>query len=426
VAWDVDDPTTESINVTPISPAGKIGATASVVSGWAGTGSPALVTTPTGDLRIFFGGTRTTNAGEDLFGMITATSDSSGTTWGPFVNTDRRTQDFGYARVAGATFAGDTPLTTWYDADQTIVHRGLDPAVEAERFTEGTGGACCAILQNIATDTESGAVVAAWCQFNNAPDGIFAQGVDPATGKPIPPVGFMPGSATNFQGQQIHSCEVTQRTPLAARVGPGGGIYTATTTGYPETSKVLVWRIGNETSVTVADRSRKRESLKLPQLAADRNGRLWVGWIDSLGRVLVRRSNRAATVWGATVKARPPKDTVSGYALDLSAQAGKVDVIARFGSVANLQAYHRQLLPGLTLKASPTSIGRGGRRVSFRVTDAGDPVNNATVKATGESATTNANGVAKLRLGPFSRARSVTGKATKTGYVAAKARVKVR
>src|SRR5215212_3189258 len=54
VAWDVDDPTTESINVTSISPAGKIGATASVVSGWAGTGSPALVTTPTGDLRIFF------------------------------------------------------------------------------------------------------------------------------------------------------------------------------------------------------------------------------------------------------------------------------------------------------------------------------------------------------------------------------------
>jgi len=67
-------------------------------------------------------------------------------------------------------------------------------------------------------------------------------------------------------------------------------------------------------------------------------------------------------VWGAPVVVTPPKGTVSGFALDLSAQAGVVDAIARFGSVADLQACHTQISPGLTLAAAPASLGRAGGR----------------------------------------------------------------
>jgi hypothetical protein len=422
VAWNVDDSgTAQSIHVTPISPAGKVGAAADVVSGWAGAGSPALVARPNGGLRIFFGGIHSTSAGDPLVGMILAASDPSGTAWNGDENIDARTDDYGYGRVPGATLAsGGTSLVTWYDVDQTVVLE-LNPDA-FHRFVDASGGACCAILQNIATDSSSGAVVAGWCQFDHAPNGIWLQPVNAGTGAPGGPPVRMPGTVTTFNGTEIHSCEVTQRTPLAAR--SGGGIFTASTAGYPSTSSVLVWRFGASSSVTVG--AAKGESLKVPQLAAAPDGRLWVGWLDSKGDVHLRRSNRAVTVWGAEVVVAPPKGTVSAFALDLSAQASNVDVLARFQSLSDLQVFHTQAEPGLSLSASPTSLSRKGATVTFRVTDAGDPVKGAKVKFAGASATTSAKGVAKLAAGPFRRAGKSSAKATKDGYVAGKAKLRVR
>lgn len=424
VAWNVDNPdNTESLNLTNIAPNGTISAPSPIVSGWAGVGSPGLAVDVPGVLRVFFGGSRTTNQGEDLFGMITAQSSTGGQSWELFLNTDDRTQDFGYGRVPGVTFtSSDVALTTWYDVSQTVVHFGTDRGDPVHVFADGTGGACCAILQNIAYEAASDTAIVAWCQFDNAPDGVFAQGVDPHSGAPSGPALLMPGSQTTYQGQPIHSCEVTQRQPLAVRAG--GGIYTTATAGYPSTPRVLVWRIGDATSATVANS--KGQSLKVPQLAADPNGRLWVGWIDQQGRVTVRRSNTTATIWGAPVVVKPPKGTVSGFALDLSAQAGVADVIARFGSVSDLQAFHTQVLPGLTLAAAPASIGRAGAKVTFRVSDAGDPVKGATVKVAGKSATTSAKGTARIALGPFRRKAKLDAAATKPGYVAGNTKVRVK
>jgi hypothetical protein len=100
VAWQVDNADhSQSLNVTSIAAGGTIGATSPIVSNSAGVDSPALVTTPGGGLRVFFGGSRSTTQGEALFGMITATSDAGGSAWGEFVNSDDRTDDFGYGRV---------------------------------------------------------------------------------------------------------------------------------------------------------------------------------------------------------------------------------------------------------------------------------------------------------------------------------------
>ena len=74
--------------------------------------------------------------------------------------------------------------------------------------------------------------------------------------------------------------------------------------------------------------------------------------------------------------------------------------------------------------------GEGGirreGRVEFTVSDAGDPVPGALVKIDGRTDTTNAEGVAAIRLGPYNRARRLTATATKAGYTRGKTTVRVR
>jgi hypothetical protein len=72
------------------------------------------------------------------------------------------------------------------------------------------------------------------------------------------------------------------------------------------------------------------------------------------------------------------------------------------------------MLPGLTLAANVSSLPARSRKVTFTVTDAGDPVKGATVKAAGRSDTTDSKGHATLTLKGKASAR-----ATARGYEAA-------
>jgi hypothetical protein len=65
------------IRHTVISPAGAIGATNTIVSGWSHLQNPALVAVP-GSIRAFFGGIRTTDPSETLLELNTAFSGDGG------------------------------------------------------------------------------------------------------------------------------------------------------------------------------------------------------------------------------------------------------------------------------------------------------------------------------------------------------------
>jgi uncharacterized membrane protein len=81
-----------------------------------------------------------------------------------------------------------------------------------------------------------------------------------------------------------------------------------------------------------------------------------------------------------------------------------------------LATWHRQVLPGLTLKCSAKRTG-----ATCRVTDAGAPVAGATVKIGAKSVKTAGSGVASFSLAKGSYSAS----AAKAGYAPAKTRVKV-
>jgi hypothetical protein len=185
-----------------------------------------------------------------------------------------------------------------------------------------------------------------------------------------------------------------------------------------------VYTITGTTSAVVA---RKRGGGPVT-VAADDAGRLWAVWDDRGGvsaSIHARRSNRAATVWGAEVVAKRPGGTLQAYRLDASAIGGKLDVLGVFnlGTSSDAATFHRRLRPGLTLTADRRRLPSGrSSTVTFTVLDAGDPVDDARVKAGGASGRTDRRGRVKLRL----PGRAVRVRATAAGYVADALRLRAR
>ena len=103
-------------------------------------------------------------------------------------------------------------------------------------------------------------------------------------------------------------------------------------------------------------------------IAAAPAGRLWVFWKDG-GTVFARRSNKAATKFGATRSIRAPGGSATSiFNLAGEGSRGPLDLLAladpSSGPLAN---YHQRILPGLTLKATHKKNGK----TAFKVTDAG-------------------------------------------------------
>src|SRR4051812_38932685 len=73
-------PNTEDLLHTAISPAGKIGATTPIQTGWTGFTNAAVVVDP-GGLRVFWGGFRTTDTTDPQREINTALSTDGGVSW---------------------------------------------------------------------------------------------------------------------------------------------------------------------------------------------------------------------------------------------------------------------------------------------------------------------------------------------------------
>jgi hypothetical protein len=265
--------------------------------------------------------------------------------------------------------------------------------------------ACCLLGQNIVSDGSQAWV--AWCAQNDAPGGRWVQQIDPASGRPE-------GSAQKLPSSEGPLCESSGREPLVAR--PGGGFYVADVGGGSD-KHVLLWKIGGGAPLTAASSS---DSHSRVALAAAPDGRLWVAWrtFHGASTIHLRRSNKAATRFGAEVQVPAPKGAVEVSHIDLDAQTDRVDVLASFSFVSPSQntLYHVQAFPGLTLNA------HGGKRsATFAVTDAGDPVAGATIKVGGRTVRTDARGNATVKLA----AGSYRAVATKEHYVAAAAGLRV-
>jgi hypothetical protein len=417
VAWHV--PTggsSDDLHDTSISASGTVEATTSVVAGWAAMDNPALVPAPGGAIQVLFGGIHTTNSGDPNQDLNSAVSSDGGSTWALQPGDVAAPGASAYASPISATVAGAAvvPYETWFGTPGVWVHAGLSSATP--NFNYQTPFGCCGYDSNIASSA-LGAIMLAWYSNATGHLGVYAQRVG-SDGSPI-------GSPVDMPGTSNMSVGELGRTPLVSR--PDGDFYIAYATGYPALDRIRLWHVGSGSSTTIA-RVSTSGGEPTATVAAAPDGRLWVIWkqdVNDRPHVFAVRSNKTMTRFGAVVDAGAPPAAFSGYRVDGNAIASALDLFGSFsiGSSSSVATWYRRVLPGLTLTGQPAKLHRGHRtKVTFVVTDAGDPVKGAKVQADGRSGATNSKGEVKLQL---TAQHTLKAAASDVGYIAASARLAV-
>jgi len=391
------------LNHTRIEPDGRIGATAPIQSGWTGHMDAALTAVP-GGIRVVWGAIRSTNSSDPNQDLNTALSTDGGASWAltPGSIIPRGAQAYG-SDASATTLPNGTVLQAWAGTLGTWVHAGLSPATPNVDYQGPLGQ--YGYNPGIAADA-SGRAMMAWFSSGAGRLGVIAQAVG-ANGAPAGAAMTMPGSQVMVGGGSL------AKTPIVARA-KGGGFYVAYALGYPTANQVRVWRVGAGSARLLA----RTEANSQVTLAADPNGRLWVVWSDGTfgeTHVLAARSNPEATEFGAPVDAGAVRDAHSTYSVDASATSNALDILALFGTgnSSGGATYATRIRPGLTLKAR-----RRAGRVTFTVTDAGDPVRGANVRLGAHSGRTDGRGRVTLA---FKRGQA---KVTAAGYAPAKRRIR--
>jgi hypothetical protein len=385
---------------TPVGKGGAVGSPTSIVTGWASIEGPTLLTA-NGQLFAYFSGTQTLITGDPHEGVDVATSQDDGRTWDLFPSAVA-VGDFASSRDASVAAGPGGHIISWYAGEETVTHLSGQGSTNQRGFGSGTGQAVA---------VSGGSALVAWCTSVQGPNGVFVQPVDPRTAGPAGPARIVPGSTSSVGGVAESFCPASTRVPLVARQGKG--FFVATVDGRRRT--VHGWNVGAPRSLTLAGGSSFKQHVAAAASPA-RKASVWVGWMAEDGRVELRRSNAAAKVFGATVTLAGPRDgSIAG--LDLDAQRDRVDVVARVEhDDGTIGLEHTQSYPGLTL------VAHGGKRPSFRVLDAGDPVRHAKVSVAGQSAPTDREGRVTI---PVRRPGRYTAHATAPKYVGAKAAVRV-
>jgi hypothetical protein len=308
--------------------------------------------------------------------------------------------------------ADGTPVAAWAVSFALQAHIGLDPKKDDLTFQT----ACCAYQPDIAVDNANGEAVLGW--FSNATNeqGLFTQTIAPSAGEKQ----YVPESAT---ADRKSALSIDQRIAISNRIG-APGVYVAYGAGYPTYQTVNLWRHGTAAPMVIA----KASGAHLVNISAGPEGRLWVMW-ERNRRVYATRSNRDATRFGAIVEVAPPAGKAESgvYKVKGEGSVWPLDLFVACQSIQELATYHTQVLPGLSLTASPQSISAAqGGTVTFQVTDAGDPVAGATIAVAGKTLTTDAQGRAGYVVPKGAKAGSISGTATKAEYTPMSTRVAVK
>jgi hypothetical protein len=397
--------------VSSIMPNGTFGATATVVSGWTSVTPPTILSTGS-QLHVYFAGNHGDNTDDPLTGLDLATAGLDGAAWAVNPNRFDPLVAPAYQSDIAAVEPNGAPVEAYNGSEHLYVHAGLDPNGPFGEY-QGQLQGCCGQDQNLAADT-NGAVTLAWASDRPGKNGVLVQGVDPASGAPQ-------GAPTTLSGSNAGGFDKTSsRVSMLTRTG--GGVYVTYPSGFPFHHKVIVWKVGGGQWTVAKDGNEHPDAT----LATTPDGRLWSVWSEkvngSVNVVEARRTNKAATVWGAPVMVKPPHGVGDLNHVVANGQAGPVDVLATYTSASSdlARTYATQLLPGITFLVTVK-----GAKVSVKTLDAGDALGGVKIAWGSHAKKTSKKGTVSFKVALQRHASKLTLTASKGGYTAAKVTVKL-
>jgi hypothetical protein len=393
---------------TAISKDGKMaGAPVVVLEGWQTLNNPDLVVEKNGGLRLFISGQRTIDIKDphSQGQLYSATSDASGSGWKLEKGGHSQSNSVPASPVGAAVLRDGTPVAAWAVSFALQAHVGLDPKKADLKLQT----ACCAYQPDIAVDDATGEAVLGWFSNEKDAQGLYTQAIAPSVGEKL----YVPESASANRSNAI---SIDQRMAITGRVG-APDVYVAYGAGYPTSTSVNLWRYGSASPMAVAQASGARHV----NIAPGPEGRLWVMW--------ERNRRLYATRFGALVEVAPPAGKAASgiYKVKGEGSVWPLDVFVACQNINELATYHTQVMPGLSLTASPSSISslKGGT-VTFQVTDAGDAVPGATISVAGKTLTTDMQGRAVYEMAKGAKPGAVAATAAKAEYTSAATRVTVK
>jgi len=378
-----------------------------------------LLPRPGGSIRALFSGIFPGSPLPGGYSTVMATTTSSdGASWTP-INAASNNQSgsnspvYAAAGIGGALASNGTPMSIWGDSSPSGggFHLGLD-GTDADG---DLGSACCERDPNIAVDSATGVFAFGWNFVGAGSQPNALQVVQPL----VTPVLTAPGSRATW---------LQQRVGLSGRIG-AGGIYAAYGFGAnPFDARPALWRFGAAKAKVV----KQPRDAEHTTLAPAPSGRIWVAWEgkDRGNRLFATRTNPKASRFGAVVSVKPPKGTDAVHRLNVEGSRGYLDLLALVNrGGGDISYWHQRLLPGLTLTAKPKKVA-AGKRVAFKVSDAGQAVKGAkvTLKLGGKqlSKKTKASGKAKMKVPAKTKPGRYAAAARKGGYAGTKRKLRVK
>jgi len=240
------------------------------------------------------------------------------------------------------------------------------------------------------TETLSQHIFAAWDQsFSQPParDGLYVADLTKKS-KPVK----APDTGTTLVGHQPEPVSIASPTVR-------GGIYVVYCNNAWPCTHIKLWKYGAKRAVTVPQSGSNATS---EVVTAGPSGRLWIAWWTAQnGTVRVVRTNEAGNQFGPVETYAGPHGCQSdgNGVIDISGGSQqRADVaVGCYGYVSRTtnanQMYVTQSLVPLQIAASTSVIKqRKGGKVTYRVSDVGDPVQDATVTVDGKKGTTDKKG----------------------------------
>jgi hypothetical protein len=404
---------TGGYNLAIMSATGKVGKPSAIIKGWSGVSfQPTLVPNGKSPLLIFSGqkGSSGGLAAGCVVGAKPASPQWAVQSWSLSSNCVFSNVGYGDATEnksgqLAAGWAGGSGAEYRIGISPTIPATGKDKQITLTLSHAGS----VALANNTSGNGDDYLAFYRFFSKNASKDGVYVKDLT-ADGALL----RAPHSGTQSVGW---SPAAGQRASMASPNAHGGGIYVAYCTDKANCPTYLLWKAGAKKAITVPG---TKVAVGLA-MSAGPDGRLWLAWYnEQQNRVLVMRTNKADNRFGPAHSFPVPcfQDGNTHLALT-SGNDGRLDVGLECLSVKQTKPtiFVTQSEATLSISANHGKItNTHANKVTFTVTDAGDPISGAKVKVAGKTVTTGKNGKVTVTFAKGAKPGTDTAVASAANY----------